>query len=859
LSAGPFFSVDCGADLPQHLPLNRRCGIAREVTLSGPGMHLTSEIAPQAASDDWPQRTGAAAGVRSSAASWTIGTLAALLSIVLLLFTLMYASLVLNSGIRGYSAGESQWSKGRKEAAHQLERYLLTGDESRHQAFHRGLAIPLADHRARLEMESPEFDFELAYRHLVAGDNHPDDVPTMIYLYRWFGWQPQFARAIEIWAEADRHIVEMDELGTEIQLAHRQQLMTPAYRSRLHQTLDRIDRDLVPLEAEFSIRLGEAARWTQSILAFVLLSSTAVLLILAASIVRRTTARGFKARTFEAEERFRKTFEAAPVGILHLTRDGTLTQVNRSFCEMLGYTEDALVGARERAFAVSGRAGIDVQPLPLSEARSGVISGERRYRHADGREIDVQINATLLRNIDGEPVDYVVVAQDVTESRRLAKDLSHRASHDPLTGLLNRYEFERRLRAALADAGDQDELSVLFLDLDQFKAVNDSSGHLAGDRMLTQVAAVIRGCLQDDHSFARLGGDEFGILLRAASIAAAQGIADRIRSEIAAFRFTWEGQAFSLGVSIGLVSATGPDQDVTRLLSAADAACYRAKSNGRNQVHVSTPDEVNLSHHRTEMEWLTRVQAAQADSRLQLVWQPIVPAGFVIGEMPRRFEALLRMRDPDGSIVLPGSFIRVAERYGRMVELDCWVLNALLDWLDTHLDQVSAVDEIHINVSGAAMVDRRYVELAERRLARSAFGAERICLEVTETQAISNMNAAIGFMEKMRRLGCRFALDDFGIGASSFAYLNALPVDYIKIDGAFVHDVHRNSVHEAITRCINDVAHSMGKRTVAEFAATGAVLERLKGLGCDYAQGNGIGVARPLGDFSFSPTVALAA
>jgi EAL domain-containing protein (putative c-di-GMP-specific phosphodiesterase class I) len=220
---------------------------------------------------------------------------------------------------------------------------------------------------------------------------------------------------------------------------------------------------------------------------------------------------------------------------------------------------------------------------------------------------------------------------------------------------------------------------------------------------------------------------------------------------------------------------------------------------------------------------------------------------------------LLRMRDPDGSIVLPGMFIGVAERYGRMVELDCWVLNALLDWLDTHLEQVRAVDEIHINVSGAAMVDRRYVELAQRRLARSVFGAGRICLEVTETQAISNINAAIGFMEKMRGLGCRFALDDFGIGASSFAYLNALPVDYIKIDGAFVHDVHRNSVHEAITRCINDVAHSMGKRMVAEFAAAGEVLDRLRQLGCDYAQGNGIGIATPLGDFAFRRSAARAA
>jgi diguanylate cyclase (GGDEF)-like protein/PAS domain S-box-containing protein len=799
--------------------------------------------------------------VESLGVSWTIGALAALLAIVLLLFTLMYASLVLNSGIRGYSAGESQWSKGRKQAAHQLERYLLNGNETSYQAFRQGLAVPLADHRARLEMErqTSTFDFARAYRHLVAGDNHPDDVPTMIYLYRWFGWQPYFARAIEVWKEADRHILQMDEIGRQIRQDHEQHALTPIARSRYYQALDRIDRELVPLEAEFSLRLGEAARWTQSILALVLLSSTAVLLVLAGSIVRRTTARGFMARTFEAEERFRKTFEAAPVGILHLTPDGRLTQVNRRFCDMLGYTEASLLGAREVAFAVPVTGSTGVDEIPLSAAGTTILSRERRYRHADGREIDVQINATLLRNIDGEPIDYVVVAQDITESRRLAKDLAHRASHDPLTGLLNRFEFERRLRRALTEAGDEDELSVLFLDLDQFKVVNDSCGHLAGDRMLTQVAALIRGCLCDGHSLARLGGDEFGILLRDTNGREAQVIADRIRSEIAAFRYTWEQQAFSLGVSIGLVSTTGRGHDMTRLLSAADAACYRAKDNGRNQIHVAPPDGEKYSHRRNEMDWLVRVQAAQTDRRLQLVWQPIVPAGFRIGDEPRRFEALLRMRDPDGSLVLPGTFIPIAERYGRMVELDCWVLSSLLDWLDTHLDQVSAVEEIHINVSGAAMVDRRYVELAEHRLARSAFGADRICFEVTETLAISNLNAAIRFMETMRRLGCRFALDDFGIGASSFAYLNALPVDYIKIDGAFVHDIHCNSVHEAITRCINEVAHSMGKRTVAEFAATGAVLERIQRLGCDYAQGNGIGMATSLGDFSFCPALALAA
>lgn len=805
-------------------------------------------------------RLGGIAGLRSRARgafspSRPLYAFAALLLIVFLLLLLMYAALAMNQGIRGYSAAESEWSKGRKEAVHQLERYLRTGAPEAWNRYQQGLTVPLDLRQARLEMESPTYRAKVAVQHMVDAGSHPDDASLMVILYRWFGWQHQVAEAIDIWEEADGHIVALERLGGEVREARLGGPVAAQQFDRMLAELDRIDLAVLPLEIAFSATLGEAARLTQLVLAGILLVSSVVLLALGAHIVRRVTARLFLARTFEAEERFRKTFEVAPVGIIHIGLDGRWTDVNDSLCRMLGYPREQLIGCHEADLLARG---FDPEDGPNSSfkltSRADTMLGERHYRRADGHTVILQLHVTSVRSLRGEILNYVAIAHDVTESRRLAQELSFRARHDLLTGLLNRYEFERILQELASDEQQVGMSAVLFyLDLDQFKVVNDTCGHMAGDAMLTEMAALIRGCLRKGDTFARLGGDEFGVLLQQCSARKAEHIAEKIRTEVAAFRFNWGERSFSLGVSIGVVPFSPGQYEGARLLSVADYACYAAKEAGRNQLHLASPEDAGMVRHHEEMNWLSRLQSASDEGRFFLVWEPIVPVHQASNAPPRHFEVLLRLRERDGSVALPGSFLPAAERYGKIIELDTWVVTTLMKWLNDNVDCADRIDQLNVNVSGAAVSDPRYIDNVTALITQSRFPADRICFEITETMAISNIDAAIAFMNTLSEYGCRFALDDFGIGSSSFAYLNALPVDYVKIDGAFVRDLDRDPVHESITRCIIEVAHSMGKGTIAEFVETDSIRRRLQTLGCDQAQGYGIGASTALGDFSLQP------
>ena len=780
----------------------------------------------------------------------------ALLLIVFLLLALMYAALAVNQGIRGYSAAESEWSKGRKEAVHQLERYLRTGAPEAWDRYVAGLTVPLALRKARLEMERSDYRPTLAVNYMVGAGSHPDDAALMALLFRWFGWQPIVADAIRIWTEADAYIVALEQLGRSVRVGRLSGELAADDVDRMLADLDRIDLAVLPLEIAFSARLGEAARLTKLMLAMILLVASLLLLGLGAYIVRRVTARVFMARTFEAEERFRKTFEVAPVGIAHIGLDGRWTDVNDSLCRMLGYEREALIGCHEADLLAHGFHQTWDKSVPLNYSGSAdTMHGERSYRRSDGHTVILQLHVTTVRNLYGEALNYVAIAHDVTESRRMARELSFRARHDLLTGLLNRYEFERIVKDLAEDAdAERVPAMLLYLDLDQFKVVNDSCGHMAGDAMLTELAALIRGCLRSGDTLARLGGDEFGVLLQHCPPTKAETIAEKIRSEVAAFRFHWGERSFNLGVSIGIVPFVPGEYEGARLLSVADYACYAAKEAGRNQLHLARPEDANTVRHHEEMNWLGRLQDAHDEDRFFLVWQPIVPVHHAPGTPPRHFEVLLRLRERDGSVSMPGTFLSAAERYGKVIELDTWVVSSLMQWLNDHVECADLIDQLNVNVSGAAVSDPRYIECVTALITQSRFPADRLCFEITETMAISNIGAATAFMKRLSEYGCRFALDDFGIGSSSFAYLNALPVDFVKIDGAFVHDLDRDAVHESITRCIIDVAHSMGKATVAEFVESDAVRRRLQMLGCGYAQGFGIGAATPLGDFSLRPT-----
>jgi len=468
--------------------------------------------------------------------------------------------------------------------------------------------------------------------------------------------------------------------------------------------------------------------------------------------------------------------------------------------------------------------------------RITTVTGETRYLHSIEKPV-FEDNGRILRS-NG-------VTQDITEQKLAEDTLAHQATHDALTGLINRNDFERRLERVLETARtSHDEHALCYLDLDQFKVINDTCGHEAGDELLRQLGRLLSVAVRKRDTLARLGGDEFGVLMEHCTLVQAHRVADEVRKAIEEFRFVWEEQAFRIGVSIGLVPITESSESVANLLSAADSACFAAKDEGRNRVHVYHLDDTELARRQGEMAWVARIDQALEDYRLQLWSQPIVPV--VTGsDKGEHFELLLRLIDERGETVPPGAFLPAAERYGLSTKLDRWVVGAALDWLSRNPERLDRLHLCCINLSGTSLADEEFLEFVQERLDKSQVSAQKICFEVTETAAIANLSRAMSFMGTLKGKGCKFALDDFGSGLSSFAYLKTLPVDYLKVDGAFVKDIVDDQVDLALVRSINDVGKVMGTATIAEFVENDAILEKLREIGVDYAQGYGIGRPAP--------------
>jgi Amt family ammonium transporter len=472
--------------------------------------------------------------------------------------------------------------------------------------------------------------------------------------------------------------------------------------------------------------------------------------------------------------------------------------------------------------------------------------GHAVLRQREGGSVPVHDTAAPIRSRDGFLIGAVLVFHDVTVTLNLARELTHQAAHDALTGALNRREFERRLSELLkqASAPGQDPV-VCYLDLDQFKVVNDTCGHVAGDELLRQVTQLIRGLLRAGDTLARLGGDEFGLILQACPLHRAEQVAERIREAIADFRFAWEGKSFSIGVSIGIVPAELVGHDLNALLAAADAACYAAKEAGRNRVHVYQPNDSEVLEQRGQRQWVARLQAALDEDRLRLYVQPVVCLNEDAPGLPHH-EILVRLEE-DGQTIPPGAFLPAAERYGLMPRIDQWVVDNTLAWLGDRLREHGRIDGVYaVNLSGASLSDERFREALRATLERLRLPPGVLCLEITETAAVANLSKVVHFIEEVKALGCLFSLDDFGSGLSSFAYLKNLPVDFLKIDGSFVKDIADDPMDLAMVQAINAVGHVMGLKTIAEYVASEAILKRLREIGVDYGQGFYLGKPQPL-------------
>jgi diguanylate cyclase (GGDEF)-like protein len=435
----------------------------------------------------------------------------------------------------------------------------------------------------------------------------------------------------------------------------------------------------------------------------------------------------------------------------------------------------------------------------------------------------------------------LVIRRASDKNRRI----SYQASHDELTGLLNRRAFEYELKMLVDDVeAGGGRHALLYLDLDQFKIVNDTCGHMAGDELLCQLTALFEDRLRTTDTVARLGGDEFGILLRHCPLRVAMRVGEMLRQSVEEFRFSWEEKSFSLGASIGVVPVVSDSGDLTKILSTADMACLVAKQAGRNRVHAVQNNDHQIVRHRGEMEWVGRIKDALEHDRFQLFSQTIVPIDAVSGE-PGHLEVLIRMLDADGNLVLPGAFIPAAERYGLMSAIDTWVFEHAVRWLRMQ-SMYMPLPRLMINLSGQSLCDQHFLPFVLETLKTSRVSTQSICFEITETAAIANLAKAKEFISTLKRRGCRFALDDFGSGLSSFSYLKELPVDYLKIDGAFVKDMVDDPIDYAMVKSINEIGHVMGKKTIAEFVETDAVFQKLRELGVDFAQGFGIARPQPL-------------
>lgn len=452
--------------------------------------------------------------------------------------------------------------------------------------------------------------------------------------------------------------------------------------------------------------------------------------------------------------------------------------------------------------------------------------------------VSIEASIAPMKSVSGEFMGAVIVIQDVSHTRLLTKQLSYHASHDLLTGLYNRRKFEEYLGDILDTIGDESrQHSLLYLDLDNFKIVNDSCGHVAGDELLKQLPALFNEVLRTGDIVARLGGDEFGIILENCSLSKAANIADKIRQTIKDYRFVWDDRSFEIGVSIGVIGVDANNAEISQILSAADMACYAAKDSGRNRVHIYEASDKAMAERYGQMHWTAKISKALEEDRFQLYQQPIVS---VINNSRDHVEILLRMIDEDNHIVSPGAFMPAAERYGLMPAIDRWVIHKIFKYIGDRStsDPIRGTDrEFAVNLSGDSINDDTLLDYILEEKETHNVPLKNICFEITETVAISNLSKATVFINKLKTHGCKFALDDFGSGLSSFAYLKNLPVNYLKIDGGFVKDICNDVIDRAMVESIQQVGKVMQLDTIAEHVEDELTLLVLKEIGVDFVQG----------------------
>lgn len=614
----------------------------------------------------------------------------------------------------------------------------------------------------------------------------------------------------------------------------------PAERGAI---IEALERDGEIRNAEFQLRRVDGTTLTVIESARAVRDENGILIGYEGTISDITERKRAETAVFDEKEKAQVTLQSIGDAVITTDASGRIDYLNPVAEDLTGWdTQEARGKSLPEVMNIFNEATREPLEDPVSrslrEGRVIAVVDQTVMVNRRGQEVAIQDSAAPIRDRSGRIIGAVMVFHDVSKERRLRRALAYQASHDALTGLINRREFENRLNEALLTARADESMThvLLYLDLDQFKLVNDTCGHQAGDRLLKQITGLLQTRIRTSDTIARLGGDEFGILLQDCTAERAAKIADCLRQAIREYRFEWQERAMNIGVSIGIVEITSTSESITSVMSAADVACYAAKDSGRNRVHMYEPGAASERHR--EMQWVSRLTQACEENRLELHYQPIVPIGST-RDSRGHYELLVRMRGEHGELVYPVEFIPAAERYNVMPMIDRWVVSQALGALAHYRTDGDAVRgyTVSINLSGTSLNDDRFLEFLINELQTHDLSPGAVCFEITETAAISNLPNVVRFMREFRARGCLFSLDDFGSGLSSFMYLKNLPVDYLKIDGQFIQNVTTDPVDRSMVEAITQIGRAMGIKTVAERVESAEVLDCLAEIGVEYAQG----------------------
>ncbi|MDI3402117.1 EAL domain-containing protein [Pseudomonas sp. V88_4] len=768
------------------------------------------------------------------------------IAVVLFQALLGGVSLYVLSAVRGYVAGESLWSKGQKDAIYYLNLYADSRDDAIYLKYQNAIAVPQGGHQLRLALDKQPPDLQAAREGILKGGNHPDDVSSLIWLYLNFRHFSYLEIAIDRWTLGDAYLVELDGVAQEMHQRITANAATEADIRRWKDRIFAINDGVTPAAKAFSDALGEGSRMILRLLLFTNLATALGLIVLALLRTRKLLKqRHAFAEALQLEkDRAHVTLHSIGDGVITTDVSGAIDYMNPAAEALTHWKAEQASGLPLAALFNLLDDNAQTEGLTLIEhILSGQLTGGSEHskliQRLDGSTVSVTLVGAPIRNA-GKVSGAVLVLHDMTQERQYIANLSWQATHDALTGLANRREFEYRLEQALHNLTRQaGRHALMFLDLDQFKLVNDTCGHAAGDELLRHICALLQSGLREGDTLARLGGDEFGILLENCAPEAAEKIAESLRQTVQNLHFVWKGRPFLTTVSIGLVHVAQNPTTLEASLRAADMACYMAKEKGRNRVQVYHADDSELSLRFGEMAWVQRLHMALEENRFCLYAQEIAPLGSVAVGKGGHIEILLRLHDEAGRMILPDSFIPAAERYGLMTSLDRWVVQNVFKVIAQCINDKceGPLAMCAINLSGITIGDDAFLHFLREQFDNYGIPPEMICFEITETSAIANLGSAIRFINELKGLGCYFSLDDFCAGMSSFAYLKHLPVDFLKIDGSFVKDMLDDPINRAMVEVINHIGHVMGKQTIAEFVETAQIEQALLEIGVDYAQG----------------------